>query len=139
MLRNGLALVLGLALGMAVNMALITLNTSVLFPLPPGWSMENPEQMNAYVASLPAAAFIVVLAAHLGQAFVGAWVAARIAEAPMLLAMVIGALSLVGGILSAVSIDGPAWLMIEMPLYLVVAWFGGRLAMGQRSRRGAAR
>ncbi len=135
MRRNVLALVLGLALGMAVNMGLIILNTSVLFPMPPGWSMENPEQMNAYVASLPALAFVVVLAAHLGQSFVGAWVAARIAAAPMVLALVIGVLSLVGGILNAMSIDGPAWMMIEMPLYLVVAWLGGRLAIAQRDGR----
>jgi len=137
MLRNGLALVAGLVVGMMVNMGLVILNTSVLFPMPAGSSMENPEQMNAYIATLPVAAFLVVLAAHLGQAFVGGWVAARLAaSAPMLLAMIVGVLSLIGGIFNALSLELPAWMWIEMPLYLVVAWTAGRIAVRQRLRGG---
>ena len=103
--------------------------------MPEGMDMSDSEQMNAYVATLPTLAFFVVLAAHLGQAFVGGWVAARIGSSrPLLLAMIIGVLSLVGGILNMVSItEGPAWMMIELPLYLVVAWFAGRMVANRRA------
>ena len=78
MTRNILAVFVGLVVGMVVNMALIMLNMMVLFPMPAGMDMQNPEQMNGYIAALPAAAFFVVLAAHLGQSFVGGVTAARL-------------------------------------------------------------
>ena len=61
MLRNILAFVLGMAAGMAANMAIITLNSSVLFPMPEGIDQRDPEQMNSYLATLPAVAFVVVM------------------------------------------------------------------------------
>ena len=73
MLRNIGAVVLGLFAGIAVNMGFIMLNSYMLFPMPEGMDMNDPEQMNAYVATLPTAAFLVVLIAHLGQSFVGGW------------------------------------------------------------------
>ena len=134
MIRNILAVIVGLAVGMAVNMALVILNGYVLFPMSEGMDMYDPEQMNAYVATLPTAAFFVVLAAHLGQSFVGGWVAARLgASRPMLLAMIVGVASLIGGILNMMSIKGPAWMLIELPLYLVVAWMAGRMEVKRRA------
>ena len=98
---------------------------------------HGPEQFNAYIAGLPVAAFLVVMLAHLGQSFVGAWIAARWGESrPMLLAMIVGALSLAGGIAAMMMISGPDWLMIELPLYLVVAWLAGN--MEQKRRASAA-
>ena len=127
MLRNTLAVVVGILAGMALNMALIQFNSLVLFPMPPGTDMNNPEQFNAYIASLPQAAFFVVLLAHLSQSFVGAWVAARLGVSHrMTLAMIVGAISLISGVLAMTMIDGPKWLIIELPLYLVVAWLAGR-------------
>jgi len=138
-MRNILAVLMGLAAGMAVNMALILLNGSVLYPMPEGMDMTNPEEMNAYVATLPATAFLVVLAAHLGQAFVGGWVAARTGRSrPILLAMIIGVLSLAGGIVNLIQItEGPGWMVIELPLYLLVAWLAGRMVARSRALRGA--
>jgi MFS family permease len=137
MLRNILSVIAGLFVGSAVNMALVMLNAYVLFPMPPGTDMNVPEQLNAYIATLPTVAFLVVLAAHLGQSFVGGWVAARLGTSrPMLLAMIVGVLTLVGGIMNWMTVDGPTWMMIEMPLYLVVAWLAGRMV--QRKREAAA-
>ena len=45
----------------------------------------------------------------------------------MLLAMIVGALSLAGGIAAMMMITGPDWMMIELPLYLVVAWLAGNI------------
>lgn len=133
MLRNIGAVIAGLFVGSLVNMAFVLLNSYVLFPMPEGMDMMDPERFNAYLATLPVAAFLVVLVAHLGQAFVGGWVAARIGTRPMVLAMIVGALSLLGGIMNAMQIDGPSWMLIEMPLYLVVAFAAGKLV-----ERGAA-
>ena len=133
MIRNILSVLAGLAVGMAVNMALVLLNAYVLFPMPPGTSMQDPEHLNAYIATLPTAAFFVVLAAHLGQSFVGGWTAARLGSSrPMMLAMIVGVGSLAGGILNMMTIEGPAWMYIELPLYLVVAWLAGRLEIKRR-------
>jgi len=133
LIRNILAVIVGLIIGMAVNMSLVMLNAKVLFPMPEGATMDDPEQLNAWVATLPTAAFFVVLAAHLGQSFVGAWVAARLgASEPMLLAMTVGLASLAGGIMAMMSIDGPTWMIVEMPLYLVVAWLAGRMEVQRR-------
>jgi MFS family permease len=137
MIRNIVAVVGGLVVGMAVNMSLVMLNAYVLFPMPEGMDMNDPEQMNAWVATLPTAAFFVVIAAHLGQSFVGGWVAARLGSSrPMLLAMIVGLASLAGGIMSMMSIKGPAWFVIELPLYLVVAWLAGRMEVTRRLAAG---
>jgi hypothetical protein len=63
MLRNIGAVVVGLIAGNVWNMALIMLNSKVLFPMAEGADPWDPEQLKAYVASLPAHAFLVVLAA----------------------------------------------------------------------------
>ena len=86
MLRNIGAVIVGLIAGNVWNMALIMLNATVLFPMADGTDMQDPEQMKAYVATLPAHAFVTVLTAHVGQAGVGGWIAARLsASRPMLL------------------------------------------------------
>ncbi len=134
MIRNIIAVVVGLIVGMIVNMALVLANTLV-FPLPDGTDMMNPEHMKSAIRSMPPAAWILVFAAHLGQAFVGGWVAARIgASKPILLAMIVGALSLAGGVMNAIQLSTPVWTWIEMPLYLVVAWIAGRMEVTRSER-----
>jgi len=53
LIRNILAVIVGLIIGMAVNMSLVMLNAKVLFPMPEGATMDDPEQLNAWVATLP--------------------------------------------------------------------------------------
>ena len=135
MIRNIVSVLVGIAIGMAINMLLIQLNFQMLFPMPPGTDMNNPEQFNAHVAGLPHTAFIVVILAHLAQSFVGAWIAARMgASHNMALAMLVGTVALLGGVMAMLMIDGPDWLIIELPLYLVVAWIAGRRATAPLNR-----
>ncbi len=134
MIRNILAVIVGLAVGMAANMALIMLNAYVLFPMPAGMDMNDLEQLQGYIATLPMMAFFVVMAAHLSQSFVGGWVAARMGSSqPMLLAMIVGFVTLAGGIMMFMDVQGPAWMFIELPLYLVVAWLAGRMEVRRRA------
>ena len=98
LIKSAGALVCGLVVGMCVNMALIQLNMTVLYPMPAGVDMNDPVAFGAFIQGLPAQAFALVLVAHLGQSFVGAWIAARLAPTrPMLLAMVIGELTMKSG------------------------------------------
>jgi uncharacterized protein (DUF983 family) len=83
---------------------------------------------------MPGAAWILVFAAHLAQAFVGGWVAARLgASKPMLLAMIVGVLSMAAGVMNAIQLATPMWTWIEMPFYLVVAWLAGRMEVKRRA------
>jgi hypothetical protein len=129
---NILATVVGLLVGSAVNMAIISLNTA-LHPMPEGIDPNDMAQFRKYVETLPVSALLAVMLAHLGQAFVGGWVAARLAATrPMALAMIVGSLSLVGGLMMMMMVPHPAWMWIELPLYLVVAWAGAMIELKRR-------
>ena len=132
MLRNVGAVIAGLVAGMIVNLALVQINT-VFFPLPDGVDLADTAQMRDAIQDLPAAAWILVFAAHLGQSFAGAWVAARLGGSHwMTLAMIVGVVSLGAGIANALMLSAPAWTWIEMPFYLVVAWMAGRTQAARR-------
>lgn len=138
MVRNVLAVIAGMLVGSMVNMAILLGFTSMLWPPPPDLDMANSEQMQAFIATLPVAALLSVVVAHLGQAFVGGWVAARLSSAatrpstPMALALIVGGLTLLGGVFNMLNIGGPAWMWIEMPLYLVVAAAAGTFELRRR-------
>ena len=124
--RNIGAVLVGMVAGIAVNMTLIQLNSTVFFPMPEGLDTTDTEAFNRYINSLPFYGFICVIPAHLGQSWVGAWVASRMAQShPRRLAMVIGFFSLAGGIMAMKMINGPSWMVVELPFYLFLAWVAG--------------
>lgn len=134
MIRNVLATVAGLVVGMCLNMALAMLNSYVLFPMPAGVTFEDAPGFAAYVASLPPVAFLVVIAAHVGQAALGAWVAARLAaRRPLIPALVIGALTAVACVMNLLQLPGPAWMWIEVPLCLAAPYALGRAEERRRA------
>jgi hypothetical protein len=136
MLRNIGAFLAGMIAGMIWNMGLVTLNSEVLYPMPEGMDMHDPEQFKTYVATLPTSAFLVVLAAHVGQAAIGAWVAARLAGSrPALLANIIGVLTAAGVAYNQVVLEAPAWMWIDVPLCLAAAWLMGDLETKRRAAR----
>lgn len=136
MIRSVLAVIAGLAIGMVANMALVMLNIT-LHPLPDGVDFNDAEGLSAYFATLPFLAYLMVLLAHLSQAFFGAWAAALISRRhAMAVAMVVGVLTLVGGVLNMQQMPLPAWMWIEMPFYLLAAWIPGRWVSSRH--RGAA-
>ena len=133
------ALVVGLYLGMKFNMDLVNANMN-LFPPPEGFDWTDAVATEAYLSSLPASAFVLVILAHLGQAFFGGWLAARLAPGyPMRMAMTIGILSMVGGIMNQMMIPLPAWTWTEIPFYLIVAYGAGMLEVNRRSGKSTAK
>ena len=134
MIRNIIAVVVGVIVGMVFNMAVVILNTAVLFPVPEGFNWNDPDAVGAYFTNLPLTAFLVVLVAHLGQAFFGGLVAALISRnAAMTVAMIIGVLSMLAGIANMMMVPNPAWMWIEVPLYLVAAWLAARIVLARRA------
>lgn len=74
--------------------------------------------------------------AHALGTLVGAWVAATIAAThKMTLALVIGALFLIGGIAAAFMIPGPTWFVVLdlVAAYFPMAYIGGKLGAGRPS------
>jgi len=130
-LRNICAVLVGLIAGMAFNMALVMLD-SLLYPMPEGLEFDDAEGMAIYIESLPLIALLIIMLAHVGQAFVGGLVAASISRtSPMLVAMIVGSLSLLGGIFNMMNMPLPAWMWVEAPLYLIAAYAAARIITGR--------
>ena len=135
MIRNVIAVVVGMIAGMAANMAFVIMNKA-LYPMPQGVDSNDKEGFAEYIGSLPVIALLIIIVAHLSQAFVGGGVAARIsADRLMTVAMIVGAFSLVAGVVTMYMMPPvPSWMLIEMPLYLVAAWAAAKLEQKRRSR-----
>lgn len=133
MLRQLGAVFAGLVVGSIANMAIIVASWT-MWPMPAGLDPADAQALAAYVASLPTAAFVVVMLAHLAQAGIGGWVAASLGTGrPLLLALVVGTLSMVGGVINLATLPAPAWMWIEVPLYLVVSAAAGQLVARGRA------
>jgi hypothetical protein len=132
MIRNIAAVFVGLIVGMIANMAIIQLDV-MLYPMPDGVTFEDTEGVATYISTLPLTALLLVMLAHLGQAFAGGWVAAFISTRRcMLVAMIVGGLSMLGGITNMFMMPLPPWMWIEVPLYLVAAWAAATLELKRR-------
>ncbi|MGV9013139.1 MAG: hypothetical protein ACOH13_11140 [Flavobacteriales bacterium] len=133
--RNILALLAGLLVGSLVNMGLIHLGNAFM-PGITDMDMNDPASINARMALFGPEHFIMPFLAHALGTLAGAWVAARaVATHHMALALTIGALFLVGGILAVVMIPAaPVWFKVLdlVVAYLPMAWAGGR--MGRKLR-----
>jgi hypothetical protein len=94
--------------------------------------MTNPEDMAQHVSTLPASGFILVYVAHIGGAFVGAFIAASIARSKRIaVALVVGVIFLIGGIMAAVQIPSPTlFVILDLISYLPAAYLGGRIVRG---------
>ncbi len=128
--RLVLAVVLGLIVGSAVNMALILLGGQVI-PAPPGADMHTAEGIGAALPLLDARHFLFPFLAHALGTLAGAAVATRVASRHRLAAaLVVGVLFLAGGVMAARMIPAPGWF-IALDLacaYLPFALLGYRLA-----------
>jgi hypothetical protein len=129
LLRNILAILVGLVIGGAVNMALITLSPS-LIPPPAGVDVTNAESLSKAIHLFEVRHFIMPFLAHALGTLVGALVAYLIAASyKMQLAYLIGAVFLCGGVAACFMIPTPAWFMVLDLLlaYLPMAWLAVQL------------
>jgi hypothetical protein len=129
-LRNVLAVVLGLVVGGAVNMALVMLGPSV-FPPPSGVDVTRAESLAASIHLFEPRHFVFPFLAHALGTLAGALVAYLVAATrKQALAWLVGTFFLAGGIAAARAIPAPAWFVVLdlLGAYLPMAWLGGVLA-----------
>ena len=125
-LRNTLAVIVGLVLGSLANMALVMVGPHVV-PPPPGVNMNDMKSLAEGVHRLTPAHFLFPFLAHVVGTLVGAMVTHLAAATHRTaLAFVIGALFLTGGILAATMIPSPTWFIALdiVVAYLPMAWLG---------------
>lgn len=132
-LRNILAVVAGLVIGGFVNMGVINLSSSIV-PLPEGVDPNDMESIKANIHRYSAMHFIMPFLAHALGTLTGAYTTARLAATNNArLALIIGAVFLIGGIMMVVAVGGPLWFNILdiIVAYFPMAWLGGKLASKQ--------
>ena len=130
-LKNILAVVLGLFIGGAVNMAIIMISGSII-PPPEGTNLTTMEGLEAAMPLMEPKHFLLPFLAHALGTLVGAIIAAKIAAThKMRFAMVIGLCFLVGGIMNIVMLPSPTWFtVVDLGLaYIPMAYLGGKLAL----------
>lgn len=125
-LRLLLAVLLGLAVGSAVNMGLILISGKVI-PPPAGADVTTTEGLKASLHLFEAKHFLFPFLAHalgtLSGAFAAGWLAPGRSAIP---ASVVGGLFLLGGVASVAMLPAPAWFSAAdlVLAYLPTAWLG---------------
>jgi hypothetical protein len=133
--RNILAVVLGVTVGALVNGALLNLGHYVV-PLPPGANVDTTENLKVAMQSFGPEQFVFPFLAHAIGTFVGALLAAIVAAShKMTFAIAIGVLFLIGGITAGIMIQSPMWYnaIDFLFAYIPFAWLGAKLGGGGRS------
>ena len=125
--------ILGILAGMVTAWLLIMVcqfASGLLYPPPPGMDLRQPEQLAAFIAQAPVAAMVLVVVSWVLGAFIGGWVAAKVArEHPLFAALMIGVLVLAGVVANNTMIPHPLWMtVLGVLLPLPAAWLGARMA-----------
>jgi hypothetical protein len=135
-LRNVLAVIAGLVAASLVNMALVKASGLVVAP-PPGADMMTAEGIRVAMPRMTPLHFLMPFLAHALGTLAGALVVAVIAAThKMKLALVIGIIFLVGGIVAVSMVGGPLWFILcDLVLaYIPMAWLGGRIGTAMTRR-----
>lgn len=135
LLRNALAVLMGIAIGGGVNMALITLSPS-LIAHPAGVDVTSAEGLSRAMHLFEPRHFVMPFLAHALGTLAGALAAYLIAAShKALIAYVIGAVFLCGGLAASFMIPAPTWFIALdlLAAYLPMAWLG--VQIGARMQR----
>ena len=134
-LRNILAVVVGVIVGAMVNMGLIMAGMALL-PPPDGVNIEDVASINAHIHEYTFAQLMVPFIAHAMGTLVGAFLAAKIANArKMVFALLIGLVFLWCGVDMVRMISAaPIWFdVLDLVVaYIPMAMLGGNLAMRKK-------
>jgi hypothetical protein len=128
-LRNILAVLLGGFVALMLNGVLIEVGYRVV-PVDPGFDPSNPDTIKATAHLLTLGNFLMAFAAHALGSVAGGLVAGLVAATrKTLIAVIIGFLHLLGGIVAAVMIPAPVWfLILDLGVaYVPAAWLAGKL------------
>lgn len=130
-LKDVLAVIVGVVIGSLVNGAIIMVSGSII-PPPDGLDITTEEGLKSSMHLMQPKHFILPFLAHAVGTFVGAYLAARFGAHKMIAAIIIGVFFLIGGIWMVMIVPSPVWFTIVdlVGAYLPVAYFAGRIARG---------
>jgi hypothetical protein len=107
-----------------------------LYPPPPGTNMNDFNQVKQFVATLPIAALVTVLAGWLIGTLAGTFVSARLGRSAVP-GYVTGGILLAAGVANAIIIPQPVWFSaVSFVIYIGATMAGSR--MGRPAVRSAA-
>lgn len=138
LVRNLLAVFLGVVIGASVNMALVSISP-MLIPPPAGVDVTNTESLSLGIDLFEPKHFIMPFLAHALGTLAGALVAYLIAasyKTPV--AYLIGGFFLCGGVAASLLIPAPLWFItLDLVVaYLPMAWLSillGRLMQPEKT------
>jgi hypothetical protein len=136
-LRNTLAVIVGLVVGGTVNMALIVVGPHVI-PPPAGVDVTDPQSLSNSMHLFEPKHFVFPFLAHALGTLTGVLLAFLVAASyRSVIAYAIGGFFLVGGIAAAFMIPAPVWFIILdlAAAYIPMAWLATQL--GRRIIGGA--
>jgi hypothetical protein len=125
MLRR-LAATLAGFVAFTLTLTTVEVLSAALFPLPAGLAMDDEAALHAWIASLPAAAFLLVLLGWALGSVVGGAVAAKVGRHPAP-PRAVGVLGTLGAVVNNLSVPQPAWMWAGLLLFLPGALLGARL------------
>jgi len=128
-LRNILAVIVGIVLGGAANMGIIMVSSSII-PSPEGADVTTMEGLKASMHLFEPKNYIMPFLAHAIGTFLGALVASAIAVThKMKIALGVSAWFLIGGIISVLMLPSPVWFTILdlAGAYLPMGYLAGKL------------
>lgn len=129
-LKNVIAVIIGIVVGSGFNMGIITVSGSII-PPPEGVDLSQIDSLANNMHLFKAKHFIMPFLAHALGTLVGAFVTAKLAASYQLnMAMIIGVFFLFGGIASAFMLPAPYWFIAVdvIVAYLPMALLGAKLA-----------
>lgn len=134
-LRNILAVVVGISIGSIVNELIIS-GGSIIIPPPEGVDNTTAEGLKSSIHLFTPIHFLMPFLAHAIGTFVGALLAACIAVTnQQRLAMVVGSVFLLGGILMVLTVSAPFWFSATdlVLAYLPVSYLAARLVLSPKA------
>ncbi len=135
-LKNILALVVGIIVGGIVNMGLIMIGP-LLIPPPAGVDVANPGSIAESMHLFEAKHFMPPFVAHALGTLVGALCAYLIAASHRTaIAFIVGVVFFAGGIAASRMIPAPAWfIVLDLAVaYIPMAWIGATIGGRIKSR-----
>jgi hypothetical protein len=129
MVRSILGIVLGIVLAVVAIFGIQAV-AMIVYPMPEGTDMNNPESLKAALAAMPAGAFVLLLVGYAVGTLAGAWLAATIARrAPVVHGLIIGVFFLLGNLINVSRLPHPVWyVVVSIVMFLPLAFVGARLA-----------
>lgn len=127
--RNVLAVILGVVVGSVVNMGIV-MNGGSIIPLPEGVNPGDMESLKENIHLFEFKHFVMPFLAHALGTLVGAFLAGLVAAShKSRFAMGIGAWFVIGGIMNALMIPAPTWfIVVDLALaYIPMALIASRL------------